>query len=403
MKILIIYRHFWPDTPPYASMLRSIGGHLAQHGHEVTLWTEMPSYKSSSTDNSLAQFEVVDGIKVERLKWLPFWRRSRLIRLLDKIIFPVRTVAKAIYRRMQGQKFDVIWTATMPPVVNGISAALSAKILGARFIYHFQDIYPELGSYSGSWSENGIIYRVLMMLEKWTGRQMSQAVVLSDDMAQSLVNRGVPQNKIRVINNFMLDNFDSAEGDYRRDKGKFQIIFAGNIGRFQGLDSILEAAIELSDISQIEFLFLGEGVKLESLKEKATQLDNIRFLPHMPFEQAKDVIAAADLGIVSILPDIYKLAYPSKTLTYLGLGLPILAIVEPEAALAKMVEKEHIGVVSAGRDAVSIAIAVRRAFDDRDNLQETRTRAMKLYEREFSSTIALERWKAMIDEQGEHQ
>ena len=66
MRILIIYRHFWPDSPPYASLLRSIAGRLVRDGHQVEIWTEQPGYKSADTRKRAPRREQLDGIRVER-------------------------------------------------------------------------------------------------------------------------------------------------------------------------------------------------------------------------------------------------------------------------------------------------------------------------------------------------
>lgn len=401
MKILAIYRHFWPDSPPYALMLRRICAHLAEQGHDVGMLAEQPNYKSGDLKLNPARKETLDGIDVKRLRRLPFMAKLPILKKVGAVLFPARLVADALWRRLRGEKRDVIWTATIPPVVNGFCGGIAAKILGARFIYHFQDVYPELAGYAGNWKKGGVVYRACAAVERINCRMAAACIVLSEDMADTVAARGVPREKIHIINNFMLDSFEQGSAtcppELAPREGVMRVIFAGNIGRFQGLEAAIEAARLLeADMPDVEFMFLGEGPNLANIKKLSEGLSNVRFAPHMPFHEASAVIETADLGLVSIQPDIYRVAYPSKTLTYLGLGVPVLAVVEPESALARSLMDEEIGFVSQGRDGAALADAVRAAYAVRETLPAMRTRAKAHYDGSLSAESALARWNDLI-------
>ena len=135
------------------------------------------------------------------------------------------------------------------------------------------------------------------------------------------------------------DDIVDSEADLR-------VVFAGNLGRFQGLELMLQAFMDVAQNIkvQMELHFIGEGTAEDLLKTTAQGSPNVFFHGHYPFEEACRLMATFDAGIVSIQPDIYRYAYPSKTLTYLGLGLPLLALVEPESALAVSIAKDRLGV-----------------------------------------------------------
>ncbi|MEM7745721.1 MAG: glycosyltransferase family 4 protein [Pseudomonadota bacterium] len=402
MRILIVYRHFWPDTPPYASMLRTIAAHLATQGHDVEVWTEMPSYKLGAAGDDVPRTERLEGVTVRRMRRLPLWRSLGLVRTLAKVVFPARIVLRALGARLAGRTPDLLVTATIPPVLNGAGGALAARILGCRLVYHFQDIYPELGVPSGLWPENGVLYRLMMAVDRRTCRRMSRGIVLSEDMAQTITDRGIPREKLTVINNFMLDSFADTAPVEDPDRQPFQVIFAGNIGRFQGLEALIDAARLLKDNDQIEIVLLGEGAAKDALQAQATDLPSVRFRPHMPFEQAQGVIAAADVGLVSLTPGIYRMAYPSKTLTYWGLGVPVLAVIEPDSALAQTVREAGVGIVADGRDGAAIAAAILDLYARRAEIGAMRARAKTLYQDHFSRDAALAAWDRLIAGEGAH-
>jgi glycosyltransferase involved in cell wall biosynthesis len=399
MRILVVYRHFWPDSPPYASMLRTIAAHLAGEGHDVTVLTEQPSYKTADRGSTSPAREVLDGVTVRRMGRLP-GMGSGVVRRLGAVLFPLRTMLHALGRRLKGERYDVVWTATMPPAINGLGTRIAARVLGAKFVYHFQDIYPELQTFAGNWKAGGMLDRAVGGIDRRNAQKAAACIALSDDMADTIAARGIAREKIHVINNFMLASFgeDAALPHHlAKPEGTFRVIFAGNVGRFQGLEAFVDAARLLADDRpDIEFMLLGEGAALDMLRRKAEGLPNIRFEGHMPFDAAKPVIASADLGLVSIQPGVYRTAYPSKTLTYLGLGVPVLAVVEPESALARHVEENRVGRVAPGSDGTALATAIREAHDARDDVAQARARALDYYERDLSREAALGRWSALM-------
>lgn len=376
-------------------MLRSITTHLAAEGHDVTMLTEQPGYKAADRVTAHPPREIIEGVAVRRLARIP-GVGSALVRRIATALFPARVVVYALGQRLRGKRYDVVWTATMPPAINGLGVRLASRILKARFVYHFQDIYPELQTFSGNWRKGGLLDRIIGWIDRGNARQASACIALSEDMADTIAARGIDRDKIFIINNFMLAGFgaDAAlPASMSKPESVFRVIFAGNIGRFQGLEAFIDAARLLAtERPDIEFMLLGEGSALADLKRRAESLPNVRFEGHMPFDAAKPVIASADLGLVSINPGIYRAAYPSKTLTYLGLGVPVLAVVEPESALARDLIENDVGWVAPGTDGPALAHAIRSAHDARADIDATRARARAYYMQGLSREAALARW-----------
>ncbi|SFH05903.1 Glycosyltransferase involved in cell wall bisynthesis [Palleronia marisminoris] len=393
MRLLVIYRHFWPDSPPYATMLREIAAHLVRDGHDVTVLTEQPSYKVADRAQNAARFEAVDGVEVHRLGRGPGRRIAALL-------FPVRALWTAMVWRLRGRRFDVVWTATMPPAVNGLGARGAAWLLGARFVYHCQDIYPELQVFAGNWTSSGLLARIVGWIDHANTRAADRVIVLSRDMAQTIQARGIGAKKIAVVNNFMLSDFEGPPpAPAAKPEGVFRVIFAGNIGRFQGLETLIGAARLLDDGSnRIEIMIMGEGAEEAALRRSAQGLRNVQFVPHRPFRDAAPTIATADLALVALKPGIYRAAFPSKTLTYLGLGVPVLAMIEAESELARTLLTEGIGRVVPYGDPAAMAAEIRAAADAQNN--GTRNRVARYHASHLSVEAALSRWSALVSEVG---
>lgn len=404
MRILILYRHFWPDSPPYASMLRSIGRALVEAGHEVTIWAEEPCYKPSDRGRAAPRRETLDGIVVERFVRLPDRVAAEPMRLLDKLLFVPRLLLKAIVRRTKGARYDLVWTATIPPVVQGWAGRVIAAMFGARFLYHCQDLYPELAGHMGLWRRGGPFYRLMAHIERRTRARADLLVTLSEDMAATVCGLAEPRN-LAVINNFPLEDFAAPRSDTAplnaapspRGDGKTRLIFAGNLGIFQGLEAVVDAMrLVEADCPALELVLVGEGKALPGLKRRAAGLTNVHFEPHRPYAEAQAAIAAADVGLVSLEPDIYRYAFPSKTLTYLALGLPILAIVEADSELAAMITRHRLGWVSEGRTAAAIAAMLKSIAANARELVAIESRLRDYFERTHAAPTTLSQWPTLV-------
>ena len=162
-----------------------------------------------------------------------------------------------------------------------------------------------------------------------------------------------------------------ADGDRRP-----LFLFAGNLGDFQALDLVVEAARLLARRREFRLVFLGAGVaKARLIAAAGDQLDRtIHFLPYAAPETAVAAMRRADFGIVSLAPDVYRYAYPSKSMTYLAAGSPLVAIVEPASELARTVLERRLGYVAAEHSAAAIAQAMEQACDRRHQWTPDRRR-----------------------------
>jgi glycosyltransferase involved in cell wall biosynthesis len=398
VRILLIHRYFWPDTPPYAHMLRFMAGRLAHDGHTVTVLSTQPSYSASTQLPVQPRYERLDDFVVRRVRLLPGERTRPFRRVLNSVLFSLRAVAEIFIRR-----YDVVMAATAPPVVVAAAASRAARLKGASFVYHCQDIHPESGRIAGL-IRNRLLFRFMLSLDRKTCEIADRVVVLSADMADSMRERGLKDcSKLRVINNFMLGDEKEMVPPRPAANGqisdRFRIIFAGNMGRFQGLEPVIDAMHELEERLDIELLFVGEGVVKEDLIKRAGTLNGARisFIPYQPQAKVDELIATSDLGLVALQKGVYKVAYPSKTATYLKLGCPLLVCMEPDSELAQFTRREGIGVVTRQPDSPeSIADSIREAYEMRREFRNKRDKIAELGLAAFGREQALQKWSKLM-------
>lgn len=362
----------------------------------VVLSTQ-PSYKAEVRLEKQLSIEQMDGMVVHRISLFREKGRSAFFRLLNMIYFPFRITQFAL---RQG-RFDIVMASTAPPVVVALAAAIGARVTGAAFFYHCMDIYPEIGRISGEF-RNPVVFNSLRILDKISCGIAKDVIVLSEDMKKSLLARPGfnPDTNIQVINNFSMPTYVTSIGispELMKEEGAFRVIFAGNIGRFQGLEVFVDAMQKLTHRSAIELVFVGEGRALKMLRDRAANAENIRFLPHQSVDVARHMIADADLGIVCLNPEIYKYAFPSKTMTYLEEGCPLLVSVERNSDLANFVEASNVGKWVKPGSADSIAESIESIYLDSTSHNQMKERARLLSKKFFSEHKILETWDRLVD------
>lgn len=404
LRVLAVHRYFWPDTPPYASLLRAIVARWAADGHRVDVLSTQPSYKADTTLARQPDKQRLDGARVFRVD-LPREHGRPVVRLGNVARFSAAIVRHA---RANGP-YDVIMASTAPPVAVGAAAALAARLTGARFLYHCMDIHPEIGRISGDF-RNPIVFGLLRRLDSATCRSANRVIVLSDDMASALQQRPARDGiRCEVINNFSFPDYETAArrevlpSGFGKPAGRFRTLFAGNLGRFQGLESVVDAMHCLRDRTDIELVLLGEGRAASALRERAGDLlgATVKFLPHQPVHVAREIMRTADAGLVTLTPGVYRYAYPSKTMTYLSEGLPLIVAVESDSALSGFVRREGAGTTVAPGDPAALAEVLRSWADDLEATARMRVQARRLATEVFDQDLVLDRWSRLLREAGE--
>jgi glycosyltransferase involved in cell wall biosynthesis len=221
-------------------------------------------------------------------------------------------------------------------------------------------------------------------------------------MAKTLRARpGGEQLRLAIINNFNLPDDDAPATSalpVDMNPDGLNVLFAGNVGRFQGLDVVVDAMTLLKERADIRFVIMGDGAAKSDLQRRVAQTGaNIEFVPHQPVAVAKAVMAAACLGFVSLMPEVIRYAYPSKTMTYLSQGCPLLVAVEEGSELARSVVADDTGFHVPTGDATALAALLEYIADQpRDDIRIKSANAHAKAAREYDQSVVMAHWTDLL-------
>lgn len=373
----------------------SIASQLRDDKHKVDVLTSQPSRHLQSITRKMPRDEVTERFRVTRLN-LPNEDNKPILRIFNALSLGFQILIRSLINQ-----YDLIICTSIPPILGGFFSALASKLTGARLIYYCMDLHPEIGDLSGDFS-NPFLYKNLALIDDWTCLQASLVLVHSQDMKKTLLSRkkGAKYN-IEIMNNFAVNSNDEDENNQRNEfkfaNNQLRVVYAGNVGRFQGLDMVLEAMGALSERKGIELLIMGDGIEKENLIEiQKKNGANVTFLDQQPLKIAKGIIKKADIGLVSIVPGVYKYAYPSKTMAYLEQGIPLISMVEKDSELSSRTKQEGYGFSIPPNDQKAFFDLMISLSEDNSWKSEMSTAARVAFEKHFSATVVLSKWSKLV-------
>lgn len=219
-------------------------------------------------------------------------------------------------------------------------------ILKCPLIYNEQDIFPENAYFAGILSDKSFVYRVAHAFQKYAYKNATALSTISDDMKSTIVKRyGISEDKIRVIYNWGHEELKAHCKEentflrkYPKKPGEFRVLYAGNLGKMQNVELVLEAAALMKDESNISFYIVGNGVNEERLQAFANEkeLSNVTFVGMQPPEEVADLYSSADINIIPLQKDLIYAALPSKIADCLLAGKPIVICVNIDSKFAQI-------------------------------------------------------------------
>jgi colanic acid biosynthesis glycosyl transferase WcaI len=306
-----------------------------------------------------------NGVEVIRVG-LPSVDRSKLsLRYLQYLVYQLGTTWSGLWK-----KYDVVLAGS-----SSLSAWLPFFTLaGLRrkpAVYAVYDVYPGVGVKLGIFRNRSVLALVTAM-EKYCLNHATIVRIISDSFRQELHEMGVPDEKMALVYDWVDTEFIhpmTHDNSFVRENGligKFVVLYAGNLGLSQGLETVLASAEILAKHKDISFVFVGEGTSHEHLVSEAghRQLKNVKFIPFQPRERLPEVMASADISLVVLQRGIGNDSIPSKTFSIFASGRPVIASIDEGSGAWKLIEMAEAGLCIPPDEPVRMADAILKLKND---------------------------------------
>lgn len=378
MKILVVCQHYYPE--PFR--ITDICEELVRKGHEVSVITGVPNYPEGVIYNGYRKGknrnEIRNGVTIHRC--FTVGRKGGIIkRLLNYYSFSLSSIK---YVKKIEEKYDVVLVNQLSPVMMA-NAGITYVIRHHVPLYmYILDLWPASLS-AGGIKENSFIYKHYRKVSERIYKAANK-LLISSNMFSDYLNKqfSISKDKIIYFPQYAEELFNVEECK-KIPNQTIDLMFAGNIGQIQSVETIIRAAKICEDVINLRWHIVGEGSDLEKCKQLADNLhvSSIIFYGRKPIEEMPKYYAKADAMLVTMTKnEILSLTLPGKVQSYLAAGKPIIGSIDGEART--VINKARCGYCSEAENVEKLAENVHRFCLEKDYEEYSRN-SRKYYEEYF--------------------
>lgn len=397
MNLLLYSAYYEPEVAASLYLSTNLYEDFAASGMNVRLYTPLPTRGvTDEVRNSYRgkiEKKIDSRLEIIRLN-IPKESKSTIKRALRYLWMNFVFIHNA-------SKFDAdaIFVQSTPPT-QGAMAAIIKKKKKIPFIYNLQDVFPDSLVGAGMTKENTFIYRVGRRIEDYTYKNADRIIVISNDIKQNIINKGVPEEKIVVVPNWIdsemihpIEKEDNYLFDkYHIPKDKFTVVYAGNLGYAQNIEVIIKSAEMLKEYQNIQFVIFGKGAQEDKYKEMAAGLDNVYFFPIQPYSEVSYVYSVGDVSVVPCKKGFGGSAMPSKTWSIMATGIPVLASFDPGTEMEKIIKTEEMGLFSDADDALGLSDNILKLYTDKGLREKLGKNARTYVKKELNRRVCTQKY-----------
>ncbi len=362
MHILLIHQAFAALDEAGGTRHHELARFLVQKGHKVTVIASPVSYLTGTSSHK--RREVIEGVTILRAYTYNALHKSFVHRVIAFFSF----MLSSFFTGLGVWNVDVVW-GTSPPIFQGVTAWLLARLKGAKFLFEVRDLWPEFAIAVGV-LKNQTLIRMSLWLEGFLYQHADRMMVNSPGYVEHVKARGA--RSVELVPNgadpAMFNPHDEG-ATFRQANGlcdSFVILYAGAHGISNDLGVVLECARLLANNPVFRFVLLGDGKEKAALQARAQEmgLENVLFLPSVPKTEMAQALAGAQACLAILKPiEAYKTTYPNKVFDYMAAGRPVVLAID--GVIREVVEQADCGVFPPPGDPQGMANAIQFLESDR--------------------------------------
>ncbi|MEK7292727.1 MAG: glycosyltransferase family 4 protein [Actinomycetota bacterium] len=402
LRLIILCPHLEPDIAPTGAVMTRIVHELAALGHELHVVTSLPWYRQHAIEpgwtGRIWRVEHTTWGSITRVHPFPAKTKRNLARRAVGFGLFSFVVGLRGLRAGRGRIDGVL--AMSPPLTLGLTGRFVATLRRARLVFNIQDVFPDAAIQTGA-IRNRTLISVMRWLERVSYRTSDAVVLLSDDLLHNVEQKVSPSHRsaLHVIPNFVDTIAITPRNrmtDYRRELGVgdgIVVMYAGNVGFSQSIELLIAAARE---IPHIHVVINGDGAARSSLQELARDCKNVHFVEYQPIERLGEVLASADIHVVPLRVGLARISVPSKTYSILAAGRPVLAAIDPDTEIPRILAASGAGITVPPEDVAKFLVALRRLVDHPDLRVEMGNNGRRWVEQHASPAAVARAYEALF-------
>lgn len=360
---------------------------MRDRGHDVSVVAAHSHYPGPLWGQRLLPYrEVRNGIRVLKL---PLWigRGRAGARLREEATYAASAAVAATVLPTPD-----VYVVVSPAFAALLPIGLSARLRRRPWVLWLQDILPDAAIATGLLRE-GAALRAARLLERRAYRSAARIVVISETFHQNLLAKGVPGAKIVRIYNPAVRGFADAP---RQPHVPLRILYAGNIGLSQGLEDVLPALVHGDP--GVELTVVGTGERLDAVRAVAAPLlDRVRVLGLVDDETIGVELNRADVAVLTQRPDVAEFNVPSRLMTFLARGLPVLAVVRRDSEVRRIVDQAGAGLVVLAEDLSELPGVIAASAADPARLMEWSRSALDYARATFAPSTFVDTFEDVLE------
>lgn len=403
-NILVIEQHFYPEVAATGQLLLDLCEDLVKVGYQVKVITGNPT-EIYQKEIKVVRKENFKGIEIVRLRNTRLSKYNMAGRIVNYLTFHLSIFFHLIFT----QSPDLVIVLSTPPFIS-VHGVLLKVFKNCKVIYNVQDLFPELAVQLNKLKNKAFI-SVLKSLSKFIISRMDRVVVVGEYMEKKIKEEIIKDYKteqhISTIHNWadgkeikvIEDNNNYLKNEWGLER-KFIILYSGNIGYLHEFDTIIDAAesLQKKGYNDILFVFVGEGIKKEYIKNEVNKrdLNNFLFFPYQPRENLTYSLGLADVSLVTLEKGFEGMVVPSKIYGILASGRPVIGIVGKDSEITDIINDAKCGKLVQIGDRRSLEDSIMEYYNNPGKNKEDGKRGRKYFEEYFDRQIATGKYARLI-------